>query len=205
MKRLTAFFTIAILVCIATFVVFASNQNRDISSSTITVLTDTLHEFLTAGDILSEDNSAADSEGPLTSWGHAWSSYFLNEDGELRFDASGYGYVSCYTDNLNYKTTYTLYAKVPVGVQYPNERNPQTLPKLGSFYDYVSRDGDANGLFYSLGGSSGSASASGINPSNGDQHNTSAATPTPITARNLYIVCEECDHKGCSLCDSHRR
>ncbi len=31
MKKLTAFFTIAILVCIATFVVFASNQNRDVS------------------------------------------------------------------------------------------------------------------------------------------------------------------------------
>lgn len=70
MKRLTTFFTIAILVCIATFVVFASNQNRDISCSTLTVAPATLHEFLTAGDISDEDNSASDSEGPLTSWGH---------------------------------------------------------------------------------------------------------------------------------------
>ena len=35
MKKLTAFFTIALLVCIATFVAFASNINRDTSISTL--------------------------------------------------------------------------------------------------------------------------------------------------------------------------
>lgn len=31
MKKMTAFFSIALLVCIATFVAFASNINRDAS------------------------------------------------------------------------------------------------------------------------------------------------------------------------------
>ena len=31
MKKMTAFFSIALLVCIATFVAFASNQNRNSS------------------------------------------------------------------------------------------------------------------------------------------------------------------------------
>ena len=151
------------------------------------------------------DNSGSDSEGPLASWAHAWAGYFINEDGEFRFDASGYGYIACYTDNERYRTTYSLYAKVPEGVTYVNERNPQTLSEYGSFYDYVSVDGDANGSHYKLlGSSSGSASASGINPTNGDQHSTSAATPTPSTARDLVIACELCSDFGCALCDQYR-
>ena len=37
MKKLTAFFTIALLVCIATFVVFASNHSRDVSYAYLVV------------------------------------------------------------------------------------------------------------------------------------------------------------------------
>ena len=165
MKILKAFFTIAILVCIATFVVFASNQNRD-ASYYLTVLQSTIHEDLTAGDISDQDNTGTDSEGPLYSTGSSWSGYYLNEDGEFKYGASGYGYVSCNTDNENYKTTYTLYAEVPAGLQHPYFRNPQTLPMLGSFSKSVFVWGEADGMLYVLGGSSGSASASGKNLSN---------------------------------------
>ncbi len=204
MKRLTAFFTIAILVCIATFVVFASNQNRDESYSHLTVLQSTIHEDLTAGDISDQANSGTDSEGPLYSTADAWSGYYLNEDGEIKYGASGYGYVSCNSDNENYKTTYTLYAEVRAGLQHPYFRNPQTLPRMGSFYDSVFRSGEADGMFYTLGGSRGSGSASGKNLTTGAQHNTSAATPTPATARDLEIICDACDDYGCSLCDKYR-
>ena len=184
MKKLTAFFTIAILVCIATFVVFASNQNRDVS-----------HCFLIRegpnddfpGDYSDEDNTGTDSEGPLYSTASSWFGYYRS-GGDLRCAASGYGYVSCSPSNSNYITTYSLYAKVPSGLQSPNERNPQTLPRKGSFSDSVSRSGEGNGMLYSRGGASGSASARGNNPSNGDQHNTSAASPTPSTARDLEII-----------------
>lgn len=204
MKKLTPFFTIAILVCITTFVVFASNQNRDASYSNLTVRQSTVHEFATAGEISDEDNTGTDSEGPLWSTASSWSGVYLNENGELRYGASGYGYISCNTDNENYKTTYDLYAKVPEGLQYPNVRDPETQTGYGSFYDSEYRSGEGNALFFSLGSSSGSASASGKNLSNGDQHNTSAASPTPSTARDLEIICAVCDDYGCSLCDRYR-
>ena len=202
MKRLTAFFTISILVCIATFVV--SNQNRYGSYSQLIVVPATIHEHLTAGDISDEDNTGTDGEGPLWSTGSSWSGYYLNDNGDLKYGASGYGYVSCYTDNDNYRTTYTLYAKVPEGLQRPNVRNPKRKKRSGSFYDSETRWGEGNGLFFALGDSSGSAEASGRNPSNGDQHNTSAEAPTPVTAHDLEIICDACNDYGCSLCDRYR-
>ena len=184
MKKLTAFFTIAILVCIATLVVFASNQNRDVS-----------HCFLIRegpnddfpGKYSEEDNTGTDSQGPLWSTASSWFSYYRNNDGKLRAAASGYGYVSCSPSNGNYETKYSLYAKVPSVLQDPHERNPQTVKQFGSFSDSAYVSGDGNGNIH-RGGASGSASASGKNPANGDQHNTSAASPTPSTARDLEII-----------------
>ena len=184
MKKMTAFFSIALLVCIATFVAFASNQNRDRSVSHLYVANpdDNLpHTYK------SQYNYGSDSEGPLSSSGASYSGYYRKNE-ELKFGATGSGYVSCSTDNENYETTYSLYAKVPSGLQYPNVRNPQTIKQFGSFSKSVSRAGEGNGMFYSMGGSSGSASASGKNPSNNDQHNTSAASPTPSTARDLEEI-----------------
>ena len=176
MKKITAFFTITLLVSIVIFVAFASNQNRDTSRSRLVhAQPDDNLPF----EVKSESNSGVDSEGPLYSVGYSQFSYFRNDNGDLRCSAGGMGYVSCSSTNANYETTYTLYAKVPSGLQDPNERNPQTLPKEGFFSDSVYRSGEGNGAHYTRGGASGSASASGMNPSNGDQHNTSAASPTP--------------------------
>ena len=168
MKKMTAFFTIALLVCIAICVAFASSQNhnRDVS-----------HCFLThegpdddfPGDYSDEDCTGTDSEGPLYSTGSAWTGYY-HENGDLRFGASGYGYVSCYTDNANYRTTYNLHAKVHPNLAFVNERNPETSEQRGSFSDSEYVYGDGNGANFSLGGAIGSGSASGKNPSNGDQH-----------------------------------
>ena len=60
MKKMTAFFTIALLVCIATFVAFA-NINRDVSHCFLTVDND-----FPAG-YSDEDCTGTDSEGPLYS------------------------------------------------------------------------------------------------------------------------------------------
>ena len=184
MKRLTAFFTIAILVCIATFVAFASNQNRDKSTS-ILVREGPDDDF--PGQYSYQSNSGVDSQGPLYSAGYSNFSYFRNDDGDLRCSAGAVAYVSCSSSNANYRTTYTLYAKVPELCQNPNVRNPQTLPRDGSFSHGVYRYGQTNGNWLAMGGSSGSASASGKNLSNNDQHVTSAASPTPETARDLEI------------------
>lgn len=184
MKKMTTFFTIALLVCIAICVAFAGNQNRDRSVSY--VYPHNPDEDL-PGPCKSVYNYGSDSEGPLSSSGYSYTGYWLNENEEnkIRFGANASGYVSCSTDNDNYRTTYKLYAKVPSGLQFPNERNPETLPKFGSFSESVSRAGEGNGMSYAIGGASGSASASGKNPSNGAQHTTSAASPTPVTAREL--------------------
>ena len=72
MKRLTAFFTIAILICIATFVVFASNQNRLASYSYLRVRQTTIYENFNAGEISDEANTGTDSEGPLWSTASSW-------------------------------------------------------------------------------------------------------------------------------------
>ena len=185
MKKMTAFFTIALLVCIAIVVAFASNQNRDMSLSHLVVAhPDDDLPF----EHSQEDNAGNDSEGPLRSVGTSVFVYYRNDNGDLKCYASGYGYVSCSTDNENYETTYSLYAKVPSGLQDPHERNPQTLPIEGSFSDSVTRSGEGNGMLYTRGGASGSASASGHNPSNDDRHNTSAASPTPSTTRELEII-----------------
>ena len=183
MKKMTAFFSIALLVCIATFVAFASNQNRNSSVSRLYVPNPDDNLSCT---YKAEYNYGSDSQGPLSSSGASYTGYWRNENEELRYGATGSGYVSCSTDNNNYETTYKLYAKVPETLQYPNERNPETVKQFGSFSKSVSRSGDGNGLFFTLGGASGSASASGKNPSNNAQHNTSAASPTPSTARVLY-------------------
>ena len=184
MKKMTAFFSIALLVCIATFVAFASNQNRDASYCFRT--REAPDDF--PGLYSDESNTGTDSEGPLYSTGSSWFGYFRDDNEALRCGASGYGYVSCSTDNENYETTYSLYAKVPETLQNPNVRNPQTLPMEGSFSDSVYRSGEGNGMLFSMGGAIGRASARGKNPSNGDQHNTSAKSPTPETAGYLEDI-----------------
>lgn len=184
MKKITAFFTITLLVSIAIFVAFASNQNRDTSRSRLVYAQPDDNLPVT---IKSESNSGVDSEDTLYSVGYSNFNYFLNGDGDLRCSAGGLAYVSCSSTNANYRTTYTLYAKVPEGLDIPNVRNPDTLPRDGFFSDSVHRSGEGNGMIYARGGASGSATASGKNPSNGDQHNTSATAPTPSTARELFV------------------
>ena len=190
MKKLTAFFTIALLVCIATFVAFASNINRVTSCSTLTRATpdDNLDENLPVEveiKIKSEYNSGVDSQGPLYSAGSTGYSYYRSGK-DLMITIYGYAVVHCYTDNANYETTYSVSAKVPGDLDDPPERTPQVLPKEGSFCHYVYRAGDGNGLLYKRNGAWGKASATGKNPSNNDQHGTSADAPTPVTARDLY-------------------
>ena len=182
MKKLTAFFTIVLLVSIAIFFAFASNQNRDTSRSRLVYAQPDDNLPFT---VKSESNSGVDSEDTLYSVGYSYFSYFRNGDGDLRCSAGASAYVSCSSTNANYITTYTLYAKVPGTLDIPNVRNPQTLPKKGFFSDSVYRSGEGNGAHYTRGGASGSASASGTDPSSGAQHNTSAASPTPETARDL--------------------
>ena len=62
MKKLTAFFTIALLVCIATFVAFASTSNRHTSHSVL-IREGPDDDF--PGEYSSESNSGVDSQGPL--------------------------------------------------------------------------------------------------------------------------------------------
>ena len=183
MKKMTAFFTIALLVCIAICVAFAANQNRDVSHCFL--IKDVDDDF--PGDFSDEDCTGTDSEGPLYSTGSAWTGYY-HENGDLRFGASGYGYVSCSTDNENYKTTYSLHAKVHPNLAFVNERKPEAETVKSHFYKSVYVSGDGNGAGFSLGGSIGSASASGKNPSNGAQNNTSAAAPTRVTARDIEHI-----------------
>ena len=183
MKKMTAFFTIALLVCIAICVAFAANQNRDVSHCFL--IKDVDDDF--PGPFSDEDCTGTDSEGPLYSTGSAWTGYY-HENGDLRFGASGYGYVSCYTDNGNYKTTYKLHVKVPAALAFVNERNPEENERRGSFSDSEYVSGEGNGDNFSLGGASGSASASGKNPSNNAQHSTSAAAPTRVTARDIERI-----------------
>ena len=201
MKKMTAFFTSALLVCIAIFAAFASNQNRYASYSYLKVAQPSDDIPFALSD---EGNTGTDGEGPLYSTASSWFGYYRNDDGDLRCGASGYAYVCCYTDNENYRTTYNLYAKVPDVFQYPNVRNPQTLPREGSFSDSVTRSGEQDAAVHSPRGSSGSASANGKNLSNGDQDNTSAASPTPSTARDLDVICDACNDSGCSLCSPYR-
>ena len=190
MKKLTAFFTIALLVCIATFVAFA-NINRDASCSTLVMAQpdDNLDENLPIEieiKVQSEFNWGVDSQGPLYSAGSTGYWYYRSGE-DLMININGYACVFCYTDNDNYETTYSLSAKVPGNIDIPNERTPQTLPKEGSFSHYVYRAGDGDGVIYGRSGAHGKASATGKNLSNNDQHSTSAEAPTPVTARNLYL------------------
>ena len=204
MKKMTPFFTIAILVCITTFVVFASNQNRDRSYAYLIVAQPPDNDLIPSG-ISDKSCEGADSEGDLWSTASSWFGYYLR-DGELLCGASAYAYVSCYSSNSSYETSYDLYAEVPDGFQYPNVRDPETQTGYGSFYDSEYRSGEANGMLYSMGGSTpnGSVSATGTNPSSNETHNTSAASPTPSTARDFEIICDACDDYGCSLCNSYR-
>ncbi|MYB94745.1 hypothetical protein F4054_12120 [Candidatus Poribacteria bacterium] len=182
MKKLTAFFTIALLVCLATFVAFA-NINRVTSSSTL-VMAQTDDNLPAYINVQSEFNSGVDSQGPLYSAGSTGYSYSRSGK-DLMININGAASVSCSTDNDEYETTYSVSAKVPGNLDNPPERTPQTLPKFGSFSHYVYRAGDGNGKLYGRSGAGGSASATGEDP-NGDQHSTSAEAPTPATARNLY-------------------
>ena len=149
MKKMTTFFTIVLLVCIATFVAFASNQNRDVSDSYLVV--DVNDDF--PGKYSDEDNTGTDSEGPLYSTASSWSGYYLNDNGDLKFSACGYGYVSCSTNNENYKTTYSLHAKVHPNLAFVNERKPEAETVKSHFYKSVYVSGDGNGAGFSLGGS----------------------------------------------------
>lgn len=184
MKKLTVFFTITLLVCIAIFVAFASNQNRTTSYSQL-VREGPDDDF--PGKFSEEYNSGIDGEGPLYSSGSSSFSYYRNNEGELKAAAWGYASVSCSTNNENYRTTYTLYAEVPSELEDLNVRNPEVQPKKGSFSDSTHASGDGNGNIL-RGGARGSATARGINPTNKDQNNTSAASPTPSTARDREIV-----------------
>ena len=183
MKKLTAFFTIALLVCIATFVAFA-NINRNASSSTL-VWAQPDDNLPAEVEVKSEYNWGVDSQGPLYSAGSTGYSYYLSGE-DLMISINGAASVSCYTDNDNYRTKYTVSAKVPGNIDNPNERTPQTLPKDGSFSHYVYRAGDGSGVLYGRDGAHGKASATGKNRSNNAQHSTSAEAPTPETARDLH-------------------
>ncbi|MYB95345.1 hypothetical protein F4054_07355 [Candidatus Poribacteria bacterium] len=183
MKKLTAFFIIALLVCIATFVVFA-NINRDGSSSTLVRAQpdDNLPAYI---KVQSEFNSGVDSQGPLYSAGSTGYSYSRSGK-DLIININGAASVSCSTDNANYITTYSVSAKVPGNLDIPPERTPQVQPQKGSFSHYVYRSGDGDAMLYNRNGAWGKGSATGKNPSNNDQHSTSADAPTPATARDLY-------------------
>ena len=95
MKKMTAFFTIALLVCIATFVAFA-NINRDASSSTL-VMAQTDDNLPVYIKVQSEFNSGVDSQGPLYSAGSTGYWYYRSGE-DLMININGYGYVSCSTD-----------------------------------------------------------------------------------------------------------
>ncbi|MYA72390.1 hypothetical protein F4009_22740 [Candidatus Poribacteria bacterium] len=183
MKKLTAFFTIALLVCIATFVAFASNRNRDSSCSSL-VMAQTDDNLPVEIKVQSESNWGVDSQGPLYSSGSTGYWYYRSGE-DLMISINGAASVSCSTDNEDYRTTYSVSAKVPGNLDIPPERTPDTLPKDGSFSHYVYRAGDGNGKLYGRSDAGGSASATGKDP-NGDQHGTSAEAPTPATARTLY-------------------
>ncbi len=201
MKKMTAFVTIALLVCITIFVAFAANQNQNRYASYCFLTVDVDDVF--PGPYSDEASTGTDGEGPLWSTGSSWTGYYHNDNGDLRFGVSGYGYVACDPDNPNYETEYSLSAKIPDNLHYLSERTPQTVKKFGSFSKSVFLDGEGNGANFLLGGASGSASASGKNPSNENQHNTSAASPTPVTARDLEIIgdCDWCNGEGCSGCE----
>ena len=76
MKKLTAFFTLALLVCIVTFVAFASNLNRDVSHCFL-ILKGPDDDF--PGMYSDEDNTGTDSEGPLYSAASSWFGYYRND------------------------------------------------------------------------------------------------------------------------------
>lgn len=237
MKRLTVFFTIAILVCIATFVAFASNQNRDSSWAYLEVNT-TYGSAYNPPTYTDKGCSGSDSEGPLWSTADSWVGYTDNGytwkpignitwdyrykpsgffDHELQFviiehtgkkhlgkvwkgqwhyknydkifGASAYSYISCNTSNDKYETSYNLYAEIPKGFDFPNIRNPDIQKEFGSFSDSEYRGGSVSGWDHEISTNpNSSASASGTNPSSGESHSTSAATPTAATARDFEIL-----------------
>ncbi|MDE0482653.1 MAG: hypothetical protein OXI67_08765 [Candidatus Poribacteria bacterium] len=122
-----------------------------------------------------------------------------------KFAVSAYAYVSCSSDNHNYETKYNLRAEVPAGFQYPNVRNPDTQTEEGAFSDYEDRSGSKNGWGHEISTNpNASASANGTNLTSGEKHSTSAATPTPSTARDFDIYCGLCSDQGCDVCNDHR-
>ena len=205
MKRITVFFTSALLVCIATFVVFAftTNHNRDVSYASLAVAQPPDNALI--GGISDKDGTGTDSEGPLWSTASAWFGFFI-QDGSLRCGASGYAYVACYSSNIRYETLYDLYAKVPELMHIVSVRDPATRTRFGTFYDSITVTGEANGNLYNINTANPEASvlAKGENPSNNDTHNTSSSSPTPSNARDFEIICDACNDSGCSLCSRYR-
>ena len=196
MKKLTAFLTITLLVCIATFVAFA-NHNRDVSYAYL-VLADPDDDFPSMYS--QKDGTGTDSEGPLYSTASSGFWYFRNDNddnddnddnGDLMCGASAYAYVSCYPNHDKYETEYDLYAGVPSAFPvYPNVREPDTQTGFGTFYDseYVSAEDD--GTRHSIAGSEpkGKASATGEHPSNKAVNKTSSESPTPSNARDYEVI-----------------
>ena len=168
-----------------------------------------LNEILDAGHYFENNLVLEDAEGTLTDV----VGFLANEDFKIyraktynrKFAVSADAYVSCWTDNANYKTEYNLYAQVPAGFQYPNYRKIGPITKYGSFSRSTSRSGDKDGWDHEISTNpNGQASASGTNPSDGTTHNTSAFTPTPGSANELTINCGFCDDSGCDVCNPHR-
>lgn len=122
------------------------------------------------------------------------------------FAASAYAYISCSSDNANYKTSYDLYAEVPSGFHIEPIRDPDTQIEYGSFSDNEFRDGSIDGWDH---GSlvktdpAANVSASGLNPSDESTHSTDSEAPTTSTAHDLYVYCDYCSD-GCSICSDYR-
>ena len=168
-----------------------------------------LNEILDAGHYFENNLVLEDAEGTLTDV----VGFLANEDFKIyraktynrKFAVSAYAYISCSTDNDDYETRYDLYAEVPAGFQFPNVRDPDTQTEEGAFSDSEFRNGDAGGWDHEISTEpNASVSASGTNPSNGETHNTSAATPTISTARDFDIYCGLCSNSGCDVCNPHR-
>ncbi len=78
-----------------------------------------LNEILDAGHYFENNLVLEDAEGTLTDV----VGFLANEDFKIyraktynrKFAVSADAYVSCWTDNANYKTEYNLYAQVPAG------------------------------------------------------------------------------------------
>ena len=198
MKNMTTFFMIALFVCIATFLAFAANKNRDTSLCQLEF--DANDEF-PGGPYFSVDNTGSDSEGALWSTASSFSGFYFNEDEDVKFHANSYAYISCMTDNNNYVTKYNLHVKVQATLAFFAERDPEGLVRRGAFADSQFVYGDeGNPLWYKLEDTSAKGSANGENLTTGAQHNTSSEAPTSVTARDIEIYGCPDGTTVCSTC-----